>query len=89
MRRGYARDYSPAIFGYGLVACTFSALVCLGEGVSLVSPRADVVAALAGGSICLSEDAYRQVKGRLDLAVHDLGPIELKNIAEPIRVSIR
>jgi hypothetical protein len=27
--------------------------------------------------------------GRLDLAVHDLGPIELKNIAEPIRVSIR
>jgi TolB-like protein len=31
-------------------------------------------------------DAYRQVKGRLDLAVHDLGPKELKNIAEPIRV---
>jgi len=51
MRRGHARDYSPAIFGYGLVACTFSALVCLGEGVSLVSPLADVVAALAGGSI--------------------------------------
>ena len=49
MRRGHARDYSPAIFGYGLVACTFSALVCLGEGVSLVSPLADVVAALAGG----------------------------------------
>ena len=49
MRRGRARDYSPAIFGYGLVACTFSALVCLGEGASLVSPFADVVAALAGG----------------------------------------
>ena len=38
------------------------------------------------GAICLSEDAYRQVKGRLDLAVHDLGPKELKNIAEPVRV---
>jgi TolB-like protein/class 3 adenylate cyclase/tetratricopeptide (TPR) repeat protein len=38
------------------------------------------------GTICLSEDAYRQVKGRLDLAVRDLGPIQLKNIAEPIRV---
>ena len=37
------------------------------------------------GSICLSEDAYRQVKGRLDLAVSDLGPTHLKNIAEPIR----
>ena len=38
------------------------------------------------GAICLSEDAYRQVKGRLDLAVRDLGPTQLKNIAEPIRV---
>jgi class 3 adenylate cyclase len=38
------------------------------------------------GEICLSEDAYRQVKGRLDLAVSDLGPTQLKNIAEPIRV---
>ncbi|HZZ22180.1 MAG TPA: tetratricopeptide repeat protein, partial [Roseiarcus sp.] len=34
----------------------------------------------------LSEDAYRQVKGRLELTVHDLGPTQLKNIAEPIRV---
>ena len=38
------------------------------------------------GAICLSEDAYRQVKGRLDLEVTDLGPTQLKNIAEPIRV---
>ena len=38
------------------------------------------------GGICLSEDAYRQVKGRLDVAVTDLGPTQLKNIAEPIRV---
>src|SRR5271170_2004009 len=40
----------------------------------------------APGAICLSEDAYRQVKARLDLAVTDLGPTQLKNIAEPIRV---
>jgi adenylate cyclase len=38
------------------------------------------------GAICLSEDAYRQVKGRLDLAVTDLGQTQLKNIAEPVRV---
>ena len=38
------------------------------------------------GAICLSEDAYRQVKGRVDLAATDLGPTQLKNIAEPIRV---
>ena len=38
------------------------------------------------GAICLSEQAYWQVKGRLDFAVTDLGPTQLKNIAEPIRV---
>jgi adenylate cyclase len=38
------------------------------------------------GAICLSEQAYWQVKSRLDLAVSDLGPTELKNIAEPVRV---
>src|ERR1700674_2107478 len=37
----------------------------------------------APGAICLSEDAYRQVKGRVELAVSDLGLTELKNIAEP------
>jgi hypothetical protein len=39
----------------------------------------------APGAICLSEDAYRQAKGWLDLKVTDLGPTHLKNIAEPIR----
>ena len=34
----------------------------------------------------MSEDAYRQVKGRLALEVTDLGSKEVKNIAEPIRV---
>ena len=34
----------------------------------------------------LSEQAYWQVKGRLDLPVTDLGPTQLKNIADPIRV---
>ena len=55
----------------------------MGDGVNIAS-RLEGVA--KPGAICLSEQAYWQVKGRLDLAVHDLGPIELKNIAEPIRV---
>src|SRR5262249_50072350 len=38
------------------------------------------------GAICLSEDAYRQVQQRLDLKVSDLGPTQLKNIAQPVRV---
>ena len=42
------------------------------------------------GATCLSEDAYRQVKQRLDLKVSDLGATRLKNIARPVRVySIR
>ena len=38
------------------------------------------------GGICLSEQAFWLVKGRLDAAVRDLGPINLKNIADPVRV---
>ena len=55
----------------------------MGDGVNIAA-RLEGVA--EPGAICLSEDAYRQVKARLDLAVHDLGLKQLKNIAEPIRV---
>ncbi len=55
----------------------------MGDGVNIAA-RLEGLA--APGAICLSEDAYRQVKGRLDLAVTDLGATTLKNIAEPIRV---
>ena len=55
----------------------------MGDGVNIAA-RLEGVA--KPGTICLSEDAYRQVKGRLDLPVTDLGPTQLKNIAEPIRV---
>ena len=55
----------------------------MGDGVNIAA-RLEGVA--KPGAICLSEDAYRQVKRRLDLEVTDLGPTQLKNIAEPIRV---
>jgi TolB-like protein/class 3 adenylate cyclase len=55
----------------------------MGDGVNIAA-RLEGIA--EPGAICLSEDAYRQVKGRLDLAVSDLGPTQLKNIAEPIRI---
>ena len=56
----------------------------MGDGVNIAA-RLEGIA--EPGAICLSEDAYRQVKGRLDLAVIDLGPTQLKNIADPIRVA--
>ena len=55
----------------------------MGDGVNIAARLESIC---EPGAICLSEDAYRQVKGRLDLAVTDLGPTQLKNIAEPIRV---
>jgi adenylate cyclase len=55
----------------------------MGDGVNIAA-RIESIA--EPGAICLSEDAYRQVRGRLDLAVTDLGQTQLKNIAEPIRV---
>jgi adenylate cyclase len=55
----------------------------MGDGVNIAARLQGIA---APGTICLSEDAYRQVKSRLDLAVSDLGPIQLKNISEPVRV---
>src|ERR1700729_2448536 len=55
----------------------------MGDGVNIAARLEGIC---EPGSICLSEDAYRQVGWRLDLAVTDLGPTQLKNIAEPIRV---
>jgi adenylate cyclase len=55
----------------------------MGDGVNIAARLESIC---QPGAICLSEDAYRQVRGRLDLAVSDLGSTQLKNIAEPIRV---
>src|SRR5246127_485660 len=55
----------------------------MGDGINIAA-RLEGIA--KPGAICLSEDAYRQVKSRLDLIVKDLGAARLKNIAEPIRV---
>jgi TolB-like protein len=54
----------------------------MGDGVNIAA-RLEAIA--APGGICLSEDFYRQLKGRLDVAASDLGLKALKNIAEPIR----
>src|SRR5580698_1153017 len=55
----------------------------MGDGVNIAARLEGIC---QPGAICLSEQAYWQVKGRLDLAGTDLGPTKLKNIAEPIRV---
>jgi adenylate cyclase len=54
----------------------------MGDGVNIAARLQGVA---NPGGICISDDAYRQVKSRLDLKVSDLGAVPLKNIAEPMR----
>ena len=55
----------------------------LGDGVNIAA-RLESIA--EPGGICLSEDAYHQVRDRLEEKFVDLGDKELKNIARPVRV---
>jgi class 3 adenylate cyclase len=55
----------------------------MGDGVNIAARLESIC---ERGAICLSEQAYWRVKRRLDLAVTDLGPTQLKNMVEPIRV---
>ena len=37
------------------------------------------------GGVCISDDAYRQIRGKVDVGFDDMGLLTLKNIAEPMR----
>ena len=54
----------------------------LGDGVN-VAARIEALA--EPGGICLSRTARDQVRDRLDLTLDDLGSVEVKNIARPVR----
>ncbi|WOH62523.1 adenylate/guanylate cyclase domain-containing protein [Bradyrhizobium sp. BWC-3-1] len=53
-----------------------------GDGVNIAA-RLEVIA--DPGGICISNDAYRQVRGKVEIVCDDLGPQPLKNIAEPMQ----
>src|ERR1700687_5101892 len=53
----------------------------MGDGVNIAARLESIC---EPGGVCLSEDAYRQVRSRLELQVADLGPQSLKNITEPV-----
>jgi adenylate cyclase len=53
-----------------------------GDGVNIAA-RLEGIA--APGGICISDDAQRQIRGKLDVRFDDMGLQELKNIAEPMR----
>jgi adenylate cyclase len=54
-----------------------------GDGVNIA---ARVEALATPGAICLSDNAYQQIKGKLTLDVSNMGEQRLKNIAQPVQV---
>jgi adenylate cyclase len=54
-----------------------------GDGVNIA---ARVEALASPGAVCLSDNAYQQIKGKLALDVSDMGEQHLKNIAQPVRI---
>lgn len=54
-----------------------------GDGVNIAARMEGLARA---GAICLSDDAYKQVSGKLTIDVSDMGEHQLKNIARPVRV---
>lgn len=61
----------------------------LADGDDILGDGVNIAARLEGiaepGGICLSAAAYEQVRGRLEIAVADMGEQALKNIARPLR----
>ena len=59
------------------------------DGDDIYGDGVNVVARLEGlseaGSICVSDDVYRQVRGKVEATFDDLGPQQVKNIVEPVR----
>ncbi len=53
-----------------------------GDGVNIAA-RLEGIA--DPGGICISDDAHRQIRGKIDVAYDDMGFQVLKNIAEPMR----
>jgi adenylate cyclase len=60
------------------------------EGDDILGDGVNIAARLEGiaepGGICISEDAFRQVRGKIEAEFVDLGEQSLKNIARPLRV---
>jgi adenylate cyclase len=60
----------------------------LADGDDILGDSVNIAARLEGiaepGGICLSAAAYEQIRGKLEIAIADMGEQDLKNIARPL-----
>src|SRR5882762_8573126 len=60
------------------------------EGDDILGDGVNIAARLEGiaepGGICISDDAFRQVRGKVEAEFADIGEQSLKNISRPLRV---
>jgi adenylate cyclase len=54
-----------------------------GDGVNIAARLEGISDA---GGVCISDDAYRQIRGKVEIVLDDFGSQTLRNIAEPMRV---
>ncbi|WP_246737487.1 adenylate/guanylate cyclase domain-containing protein [Nordella sp. HKS 07] len=61
----------------------------IGEGSDIYGDSINIAARIESlakpGGICITGKVHEEVRGKLDFAVEDLGEVELKNIARPVK----
>lgn len=62
----------------------------IGDGSDIYGDGVNIAARLEPlaepGGICVSDKVRNELRGKIDIAAKDLGPVQLKNIATPVRV---
>jgi TolB-like protein/class 3 adenylate cyclase len=60
------------------------------EGEDILGDGVNIAARLEGiaepGGICISDDAFRQIRGKVEIECADMGEQSLKNIVRPLRI---
>ena len=80
---GHSADVSPELRVEFRIAIHVGDNDISGDGVNIAARLGGIA---EPGGACISDDAHRHIRGKVDIAFDDIGEQTLKNIAEPIAV---